>query len=281
MNYQHAYHVGNVADVFKHIILIQLLKNLHKKTSAFTYFETHAGNALYDLQDVPAQKTLEHHHGIGTLWSNQNYTNPAIAEYLQIIKSLNPNADTLQFYPGSNLFARQYLRPQDRAIFCELHPNVYQNLRRYFRQDKQVHVHQRDGYEALLALLPPKTPRGLVLIDPPFEVTNEFAQVINALENLQIRWLSGMTVIWFPIKQYEIILAFYAALKKLSFNNILATELWTKAEMEDNTLKGSGLVIINPPWQFDEMLAPLLPDLAKALHITEQENNKVTWLVKT
>ncbi|MFI4954316.1 MAG: 23S rRNA (adenine(2030)-N(6))-methyltransferase RlmJ, partial [Gammaproteobacteria bacterium] len=222
MNYQHAYHAGGTADVFKHIVLIQLLTSLHKKPTAFTYFETHAGNALYDLQETPAQKTLEHQTGIGALWDNKNIKHPAIASYLEIVKSVNlaqtassgtsNSTETLNFYPGSSLFACHCLRAQDNAIICELHPDVYQNLRAYFKHDNQVHVHQRNGYEALPALLPPKSQRGLVLIDPPYEITDEFQQLQQVLEKVQARWVMGIYAIWFPIKHYEIILDFYNSL---------------------------------------------------------------------
>lgn len=290
MNYQHAYHAGGIADVFKHVILVQLLKNLHKKSSAFTYFETHAGNAIYNLQDMSAQKTLEYATGISMLWQHSNITHPALNDYLTIIRTINPLQDktpsavttskNLNYYPGSGLFARHCLRQQDEAILCELHPDVYQNLYTYFKQDKQVHVHRRNGYEALSALLPPPYCRGLTLIDPPFEIPNEFQQIHQALQRMQARWLNGMYAIWFPIKKYEIILQFYHELQKLQFSNILAAEFWSAPETADNRIKGSGLIILNPPWQFDNLLHTLLPTLAQALNLIFPHQNKLIWLKK-
>jgi 23S rRNA (adenine2030-N6)-methyltransferase len=279
MNYQHSYHAGCIADVFKHVVLIQLLKNLHKKPGAFTYFETHAGNAQYDLQDVPSQKTLEYQDGIETLWSDQETPDSLINDYLQIIHNLNPDKK-LNIYPGSGLIASYFMREQDDAMLCELHPEVYKNLQNYFKRDEQVHVHHRNGYEALPALLPPKNNRGLVLIDPPYEITDEFQQLITVLEKMQLRWANGIYAIWFPIKKYEVILKFYSSLKNLNFNNILTSEFWIAEDTEENQLKGSGLVIINPPWQVDELLQESLPELARLLKISVDNPIRINWLLK-
>ena len=241
MNYQHAYHAGCVADVFKHIILVQLLQYLQKKPTPFSYIETHAGKAMYDLSADTSQKTLEYQQGIYQLWHNTTAKDAAIIDYLNIIQAENPD-HLLKFYPGSGLIAKHCLRAQDEAILCEFHPEVYQELKHYFYHDKQVHTHQRNGYEALPALIPPKNKRGLVLIDPP-------------------------------------ILDFYHELKKMAFKNILTAEFWTAHDADDTTLKGSGLIIINPPWQFDTLLSALLPDLIKALNLSAGKS-QVTWLVK-
>jgi len=278
MNYQHAYHAGCIADVFKHLVLIQLLQALHKKPAPFSYIETHTGKALYDLSMAPAQKTKEYQQGIHQLWHNANSKDPAINDYLQAIHEVNPD-NTLKFYPGSSLIARQRLREHDNAILCELHPTAYHDLKNYFYHDTSVHIHHRDGYEALPALVPPKSKRGLVLIDPPYEIKDEYEQLLKMLEKVQTRWLNGIYAIWFPIKQYDLILDFYHNLKTLEFPKILTTEFWTDAENSDNALKGSGLIIINPPWQFDETLKLSLPALINALGLTRGKS-KVLWLVK-
>ncbi len=279
MNYQHSYHAGAVADVFKHSVVLQLIEFLQKKPAPMCYIETHAGEAIYDLQANPSQKTLEYKDGIAKLWKAKADLPKPLADYLQLVRSFNPD-DTLQFYPGSGLFAKQYLREHDEAILCELHPSVYEKLQYYFRHDKQIHAHYRNGYEALTALLPPKEKRGMVLIDPPFEATDEFEQVLKALTLMQTRWNTGTYVIWFPIKEYQQILNFYHSLKKLEFKNIMAAECWSKPNAEQNRLKGSGLVIINAPWQFDKVIEPLLPEILKALGLEEKGKSKFLWLAK-
>lgn len=279
MNYQHSYHAGSIADVFKHIVVIQLLKFLQKKPGALSYIESHAGDALYDLQANPSQKTLEYKDGIAKLWPPKPEYSSEINDYLEVVASINPD-QTLHFYPGSGLFAEHYLREEDEAILCELHPKVYENLRHYFNRDKHIHVHERNGYEALTALLPPKTKRGLVLIDPPYEATNEYEHIINTLTTLETRWLNGVYAIWYPIKEYQDVLTFYHQLKRLSFKNILAAECWSKPNAENNRIKGSGLVIINPPWQFDKELQKLLLTLPKSLSIEAQGKTQLLWLVK-
>jgi 23S rRNA (adenine2030-N6)-methyltransferase len=278
VNYQHAYHAGCVADVFKHIILVQLLQYLQKKPTPFSYIETHAGKAMYDLSADTSQKTLEYQQGIYQLWHNTTAKDAAIIDYLNIIQAENPD-HLLKFYPGSGLIAKHCLRAQDEAILCEFHPEVYQELKHYFYHDKQVHTHQRNGYEALPALIPPKNKRGLVLIDPPYEITDEYQQLLTLLQKAQLRWSNGIYAVWFPIKQYNLILDFYHELKKMAFKNILTAEFWTAHDADDTTLKGSGLIIINPPWQFDTLLSALLPDLIKALNLSAGKS-QVTWLVK-
>ena len=281
MNYQHSYHAGNTADVFKHSILTELLLYLQKKPTPICYMETHAGEAIYDLKSNPSQKTLEYEEGIKKIYL-ENFSKKnldIIQQYLNIVKSINPTKH-LDFYPGSGLIAKNLLRQDDQAILCELHPAVYEKLNDYFKRDKQMHVHHRDGYEALAALLPPKEKRGLVLIDPPFEVTDEFERILHTLSVMENRWATGVYAIWYPIKQYQTILTFYHALKKLSFKNIIAAELILHPEAQDNRLKGSGIVILNPPWQFDIFLDTLLPVLLQKLQIHNEGSTQLLWLKK-
>lgn len=275
MNYQHAYHVGNVADVFKHMVLVQLLQNLRKKPSAFSYIETHAGKAIYDLQDTPAQKTVEYKQGIEALWQKNALKEPAILDYLQIIQTENPD-NTLKFYPGSGLITKHLLREEDEAVLCEYHPVVCQQLKQYFQHNKQVHVHLRNGYEAMPALIPPQTKRGMILIDPPYEINDEYQQLVTVLQKSLQRWPNGIYAIWFPIKQYNLILNFYHAVKNATSVPILTAEFWTTFYKED-VLNGSGLAIINPPWQFDLLLQSCLPALLDALNFP-QGKTQVTWL---
>lgn len=278
MNYQHAYHAGGIADVFKHIVLIQLLLSFQKKETAFTYFETHAGKAMYDFALSPAQKTKEYEQGIASLWQQTEHLNPAIDTYLNLIRTYNPN-NQLMHYPGSGTIASNYVREQDEIILCDLHPAAHQDLFNYFYHDKHVHVHKRDGYEAVVALSPPKTKRGLVFIDPPYEDQNEFSHLVSLMSKLRQRWMSGMYVIWFPIKRYETILRFYQQIGDLNFSNVLAAEFWTDTQAAEEVLQGSGLLFINPPWNFDQLLENALAPLIPALDL---DNGKlsISWISK-
>jgi len=268
MNYKHAYHVGSVADVFKHCVVIQLLQALAQKPSAFSYIETHAGAPFYNLLEKEAQKTNEYQEGIGKLWKAKKIQHPAIISYLETIKSYNPSGDLLE-YPGSSVIARDYLRPIDEAVFCELHPEIHKPLRYHFYPDKQSHVHHRDGYEALLALIPPKTKRGLVLIDPPFENPNEFEHITQLLKKAAERWSQGIYTVWFPIKHYDLVREFYHSIKKLNLSDVLTVECWVRQDKLGQRLNGSGLLIVNPPWQFNKLLNGFLPEFAQLLEIKE------------
>jgi len=277
MNYQHAYHVGSISDVFKHSVLIHLLQSFHKKPSPFCYFETHAGKALYNLRDAASQKTQEYKDGAFKLWQQKENLHPILNDYLNIISRFNLSNKPLQFYPGSGLIARQYLREKDQAILCEMHPPIHYDLASYFKQDKKVHVHDRNGYEALIASVPPKENRGLVLIDPPYEIENEYEVLVDTLKKAKTRWQNGMYAIWFPIKEYKKVRDFYDALSALGFSEMLVAELWESQDLIANhRLRGSGMVILNAPWQSDVFLKSLLPELAKALDIEKQGRIFVT-----
>jgi 23S rRNA (adenine2030-N6)-methyltransferase len=256
---------------------MQLIRFLQNKETGICYFETHAAKAIYNLNDETTQKTQEYKLGIEKLWENPAVSNSAIVEYLDCVKQFNPDSN-LSFYPGSGLIANTLLRAQDQEILCELHPTIYAALHDYFRRDKKVHVHHGEGYQTIFSLLPPKCNRGLLLIDPPYEAKDEYKQLITALSKMQTRWSNGVYAIWFPIKEYKEITSFYRELKKLPFKNILSAEFYTTTDNTENCLKGSGMAIINPPWQFDLLLKKMLPELMKGLGI---ENGKVSlqWVL--
>ncbi|MCR4301044.1 MAG: 23S rRNA (adenine(2030)-N(6))-methyltransferase RlmJ [Sulfuricaulis sp.] len=276
MNYRHIYHAGNVADVFKHVMLSLLLKSLAKKDTPFFYLDTHAGAGRYDLNSAAAQKTGEYRDGILRLWNSQPLS--GIEDYLSAVRALNPGK-TLQYYPGSPRVARFFLRPQDRAVLLELHPNECALLKIEFARDRQVAVLRQNGYAGLKAFLPPRERRGLVLIDPPYESDREFQQLIEGLRDARARWESGLYALWYPIKSRPPVERFHRALVASGMRRILLAEFSPYPEDSDFRLNGCGMVMIGPPWKLDETLHLLLPDLLKVLRQNTLGRTEITWLV--
>jgi len=281
MNYRHIYHAGNFADVVKHITLLQLLRHLCKKPEPFCYLDTHAGIGRYPLDAAQALKTLEYQSGVGLLVDLGNLP-AAVGDYVARVLEFNPaysREQTLRVYPGSPALARALLRPQDRAVLAELHEEDAQSLKSLFRGDPQVAVHRMDGYHALKAFLPPKERRGLVLIDPPFEVTDEFERMVEGLTQAHRRWATGIYALWYPVKDRREVHRFHQALKKTGIRKQLLVELCLYPDDDPRRLNGCGLVIVNPPWQLDQQLAAAMEALAEHLARTDKPRITVDWLV--
>jgi len=281
MNYRHAYHAGNFADVMKHVILLELIHSLLRKETAFCYLDTHAGTGLYDLRTATTQKSQEYLHGIAKIIPQKN---PPIfiQHYLEAIRKTHHAAadsdlSTIRYYPGSPLLVRYLLRPQDRIIACELHPQEHHVLKNTFSRDKQIAIHNTDGFLGLKAFLPPRERRGLVLIDPPYENPDEFTHIAHSLSVSLKHWESGIYAIWYPIKEKNRVLQFHRLIKQLVKQPILAAELTIHPDMPSH-LNGSGLLIINPPWQFDQHLKTMLSWLWKALTINNQGGYQAHFL---
>jgi 23S rRNA (adenine2030-N6)-methyltransferase len=265
MNYRHHYHVGNFADVFKHVILVALLQALRRKESAFCFLDTHAGIGRYDLQDAATQKSQEFLQGIAKVLPHLKAP-PLIADYLQCVKTLNLSLpEQLHFYPGSPLIARQLLRPQDRMILTELHHEDFVALKKVFPHDKQVAIHHQDGYQGLKAFLPPKERRGLVLIDPPYEKPNELEDLVTTLAAAVMHWETGVYALWYPIKESRSIARFHRALQLKINRPMIMPELCIYPENPNAGLSGCGMVIVNPPWQLETEIQTVLPWLARVL----------------
>ncbi|MEO8402808.1 MAG: 23S rRNA (adenine(2030)-N(6))-methyltransferase RlmJ [Gammaproteobacteria bacterium] len=273
MNYRHTYHAGSFTDAFKHIALIALIQSLLHKDTPFCYLETHAGIGSYDLLSVTAQKTKEFEMGVKKIFTA---TNPPalIQDYLSCIKKLNPD-EALRHYPGSPYFAQHFMRPDDRAVLSELHPDDAHTLKRFFARDKQISVHAQDGYQSLVAFLPPKERRGLVLIDPPYEKPDELMSLPRILAQTIKRWDTGIYAVWFPIKNRLQIDRFYRELKTKISRPMLFSELCIYPEDVAQQLNGCGMVIINPPWQLDLRLKEILPWLWKTLSVDKQGHFRV------
>lgn len=278
MNYRHSYHAGNFADVFKHTQLVLLLQCLYGKESPFCYLDTHAGAGRYDLHGTSAQKTGEYLQGVMRLRARDDV--PAVlADYLDAVHALNPGADDLRYYPGSPCIAHHLLRPQDRMVLMEMHPDDAVLLKREFRGDKRVHVHHTDGYQGLKAFVPPIEKRGLVLIDPPFEEGNEFERLVENLHIAYQRWRTGIFAVWYPLKDDIRVQHFHRQLIASGMRKLLRVELCLHTRPPVNTLYGCGMIIVNPPWQYDEKLQALLPQLLASLQPDGEGGTRVEWLV--
>ncbi len=255
MNYRHAFHAGNFADCMKHALLLWLLRAMQRKLAPFCVLDTHAGAGRYDLASGPAARTGEWRAGIGLLLERPC---PALADYLGTIQSLG-------LYPGSPALARALLRPGDRLVCCELHPDDAATLRSTFKGDRQVQVHRRDGWEAVRALLPPAERRGFVLIDPPYENPDEFFTLERTLAAAYGRFRSGVYAAWYPIKHRAPVRAFHAALRNTGLRDVVAAELLLREPLDPARLNGCGLLLVNPPWGFEQEAPRLLAALQDAL----------------
>jgi len=277
VNYRHAFHAGCISDVFKHAVLVLLIEQLARKATPFCYIDTHAGCGQYDLTAEAAAKTGEFRAGIGRLLDGA--PPPALARYAALVRAAQPTPDALTVYPGSPALVQALLRPQDRMVLCELHPDDAAALRRRFRDDARVHVHARDGYEALGAFVPPRERRGLVLIDPPYEDRDEFVQVVAALGDAHRRWPTGQYALWYPVKARGALDRFHGALVDSGLPKLMAVEFVAAPdETAPDVLRGSGLILVNPPWRIEDALAPILDALGPALG---QPNavRRLDWLV--
>jgi 23S rRNA (adenine2030-N6)-methyltransferase len=259
MNYRHEYHAGNFADCFKHALFVWLLQAMARKDKPFLVLDTHAGIGAYDLGGAAALRTGEAAGGILRLLDN---TPPALAPYVKLVREARG-------YPGSPALIRALLRPGDRAVLCELHPEDNARLRQFIGRDTQMAVHLRDGYESVGAFLPPPERRGLVLIDPPYESTGEFARLESSIRLAQTRFASGVLAAWYPLKHRAPVRAFHESLRASGLRDIVAVELFLRESTDAARLNGCGLVVVNPPFQFESETAPILQALLQRLGLRE------------
>jgi len=260
MNYRHSFHAGNSADVVKHSLLIALVRALQLKESPLTLIDTHAGCGLYDLGGDEAQRTGEAAQGVGRAFAD---TNPLLDDYRAAVQTVNAG-DEPRLYPGSPRFLAQLLRPQDFLILNEKHPEDVYALRDAMR-DTSAAVHQRDAYELWLAVLPPRTARGVVVVDPPYEQTDERERITVTLAAATRKWAHGVTVIWYPLKDRATHVRWKAQLRKLGIPKFLVVEHWLYDRDQPDIYNGAGLFIVNPPYAFTQALPPLLDALRAAL----------------
>ncbi len=275
LSYRHSFHAGNHADVVKHIVQSLILNSLKQKDKAFVYHDTHAGVGRYDLSHEWSEKTGEYKQGIARIW--QQTLPDEVSSYIQAIKDLNPN-DELRYYPGSPRVACAHLRSQDRMVLTELHPSDYPLLQQEFHRDRQVSMQQKDGFEHLKASLPPKERRGLVLIDPPYELAHEYQDVVKAIEQSYKRWSTGIYAIWYPVVYRHTIDDMIAGLQDLGIRKILQIELSVAPDSDERGMTASGMIVINPPWKLASQMEQILPILQQAI-APATGYGKVEWIV--
>lgn len=287
MNYRHAYHAGNFADVFKHIVLTRVLLYMQRKDSALRVIDTHAGIGRYDLGGVEAGKTLEWRGGIEqVLEAKTNGSIPAnvlelIAPYLDIIENENASAKKsghLRYYPGSPLITRRLMRPQDRLSALELHPQDAKTLAALFEGDYQTRITELNGWLALGAHLPPKEKRGLVLVDPPFEIAGEFDRLGDGLLKAHRRFATGTYMLWYPVKDRREVNRFISNLKETGVPKILRLELSVRAPSAEERFDGTGMIVVNPPYLLQEEMTKISPWLAELFGENNQGNHRIEWV---
>jgi 23S rRNA (adenine2030-N6)-methyltransferase len=289
MNYRHAYHAGNFADVLKHTVLLALIEAMRSKPTPFCMIDTHAGSGCYALDGREAGKTGEFKDGISRLLypdlhgstAKAGSLPPLLRRWLDSILAVPGNEEGLKVYPGSPLQAANAMRAEDSAQLCELHPEEATLLHDLFHRDARIHVHQRDGYEALNALLPPKEKRGLVLIDPPYEAQEaEYKRIEQAIKASMQRWPTGVYAIWYPIKQRSQVQPFLRWLPRCGAKRVLRAELMIYPDESPLRLNGSGMVILNAPWKLDDTLREPLQAMARLLSRERPAEWKLDWLLQ-
>lgn len=288
MNYRHQFHAGNFADVMKHALLLQLVRGMQRKEKGFLYLDTHAGRGSYDLERAAKgdslERTPEHPDGIGRLQgaAEESLSTP-VREYVKAVREFDAmfggTAGALRYYPGSPWIVRAAKRPQDRLVLCEKQPDEFLALGSEFAREPGVSVHELDGYTAIRAMLPPVERRALVLIDPPFESQNEYAQIVDGLREGLKRMPAATFAVWHPLTVRARSEAFFDRLMQLDLPPTLAAELTIAGEDSILKMKGSGLVVLNPPWGLDGEISATLRDLASRLAQASGAEGRLRWLV--
>lgn len=276
LSYRHSFHAGNHADVLKHIVQSLILNSLQQKEKPFVYHDTHSGVGRYDLTHEWSEKTGEYKQGIARVWQQGNI--PAeLDSYLDAIRQLN-QGETLRYYPGSPRVARAHLREQDRMVLTELHPSDYPLLEQEFHRDRQVSIYKEDGFARLKASLPPQERRGLVLIDPPYELAKEYRDVVQAIAQSYKRWATGIYAIWYPVVNRCDIDDMLEGLQGLGIRKILQIELGVSPDTNERGMTASGMIVVNPPWTLESQMQTILPFLKQAI-APATGHYKIEWVV--
>ncbi len=265
LSYRHSYHAGNHADVLKHIVLTLCINSLKEKEKPFLYLDTHSGAGRYLLKSEHSEKTGEYLSGINMLWQQSNIPEP-LDTYLSIIKRYNPFSE-LKYYPGSPLIAKQLLRQQDKLNLTELHPTDYPLLRQEFNKDKRAKVLREDGFLQLKSKLPHEFRRGIILIDPSYEIKEDYQILPKALFEAYKRFATGVYLIWYPVVSRTQTQKMIDSIIKLGIKRISQFELAIKPDNNQKGMTASGMLVINPPWKLHEQMQTILPWLKNILDV--------------
>jgi 23S rRNA (adenine2030-N6)-methyltransferase len=265
LSYRHSFHAGNFADNLKHIVLVEILDHLIQKDTPFDYIDTHSGAGLYSLHSDHAAKLEEYANGIGRL-KLEDF--PELARYFEVVNAHNESG-ALDFYPGSPSIAKYFLRPQDAAWLYELHPQDYVSLCNNMGNNKKIHVFCQDGLKGMLGLLPPKSRRGLILIDPSYEIKSEYDHVFEMAVKAYKKFATGIYAIWHPVVHRRTIDELENKFVLSGIKNIQRFELGLSADSDERGMTSSGMFVINPPWKLFDKMATTLPKLAQILGESE------------
>ena len=268
LSYRHGYHAGNAADVLKHFILIYVLDYIKKKDKGFIFIDSHAGAGKYLISDPYMQKNKEYLQGIEKILQLKN-DNIFLKKYLDLVKSINFNSD-LKIYPGSCFLAAISLRPNDNLYFFELHPKEFLNLKKNFENDSRVIIENRDSYQRLNKLLPPKEKRAVILIDPSYELKDEYEKVSEMLSDCYKKFPLGVYIIWYPVLKNKKSEKFIFNVLKKKYKNLSHVEMIT--DNLNNGMQGSGLFILNCPWSIENDIKKSLETIFDCL----KKNNNVS-----
>ena len=268
LSYRHGYHAGNAADVLKHFILTYVLDYIKKKDKGFIFIDSHAGAGKYLISDPYMQKNKEYLQGIKKILQLKN-DNIFLKKYLDLIKSINFNSD-LKIYPGSCFLAARSLRPNDNLYFFELHPKEFLNLKKNFENDSRVIIENRDSYLRLNKLLPPKEKRAVILIDPSYELKDEYEKVSEMLSDCYKKFPLGVYIIWYPVLKNKKSEKFIFNVLKKKYKNLSHVEMIT--DNSNSGMQGSGLFILNCPWSIENDIKKSLETIFDCL----KKNNNVS-----
>ncbi|OCG11658.1 rRNA methyltransferase [Gilliamella sp. App6-5] len=277
LSYRHSYHAGNHADVLKHIVLTFCIESLKEKEKPFLYLDTHSGAGRYLLKSEHAEKTGEYLSGINLLWQQSNIPG-LLKTYISILRRYNP-FDELKYYPGSPLIAKQLLREQDKLNLTELHPTDYPLLKQEFNKDKRTRVLREDGFSQLKSKLPPQSRRGIILIDPSYEIKDDYQKIPAALFEAYKRFATGIYLIWYPVVSRTQTQKMIDGIVNLGIKRISQFELAIKPDNNQKGMTASGMIVINPPWKLHEQMNIVMPWLKTTLDSEKTGNFVIKKLV--
>jgi 23S rRNA (adenine2030-N6)-methyltransferase len=269
LSYRHGFHAGNFADVLKHSVLSLVLEYMTRKEKGYCYIDSHSGAGMYQLTDAYAQKTGEYKDGIAKIINDENAPEE-LKLYLDLIKKLNSGeqletGEDLDVYPGSPAIARQLVRRQDSSHLFELHPSDNEHLTDFCQRWRKVFVKQSDGYKGVLGLVPPPSRRGVVLIDPPYELKEDYQKAVKTIIKAYSKFATGTYILWYPVVKRDLVTSMQEMFVNSEVKNTLQVEFCLNHDTEEYGMTGTGLFIVNPPWQLAQQLETILPYMKEKL----------------